>query len=102
MERCFGKGVDEEEIEDSRPVVYAFGYMLVASRREQIRERTGVFGAQFEIGGSIFPAPIAEIPDEMLDAWDAYAAVTADFPLAASRLNDLLWVRRHGEPVATP
>ncbi len=96
-ERCFRDGLGDDEIEDSRPVVYAFGYMLVASRREQIRERTGVFGAQFEIGGSIFPAPLAEIPDEMLEVWAAYADATNDFPLAASRLNDLLWVRRHGE-----
>lgn len=96
-ERCFREGLDDDEIEDSRPVVYAFGYMLVASRREQIRERAGVFGAQFEIGGTIFPAPLADIPDEMLEVWAAYAKAMNEFPLAASRLNDLLWVRRHGE-----
>lgn len=97
VERCFREGLDDDEIEDSRPVVFAFGYMLVASRREQIRERAGVFGAQFEIGGNIFPTPLAEVSDEMLDVWAAYAEATTEFPLAAGRLNDLLWVRRHGE-----
>jgi hypothetical protein len=48
-------------------------------------------------GGSVFPAPLAEIEEEMLDLWGVYADATGDLPLAASRLNDLLWVRRHGE-----
>lgn len=100
VESCFRKGIDadnEEEVDDARPLVFAFGYMLVASRREQTRERAGVFGAQFEMGGQIFPAPLESIEDDMLSLWEAYAQGTEDFPLAASRLNDLLWVRRFGE-----
>lgn len=96
VERCFREGLPDDEIEDSRPIVYAFGYMLIASRRDELREREGVFGPQFQIGDSIFPAPLAEISEPDLDLWSELAAATAEFPVAASRLNDLLWVRRHG------
>ena len=97
IERCFREGLgDEEDVQDARPIVWAFGYMLVAGRREELRERVGVFGAQWKMGGSVFPPPLAEIEEDMLDLWGLYADGTADLPLAASRLNDLLWVRRHG------
>lgn len=97
IERCFREGLGDEEVEDASPIVLAFGYMLVASRREELRERVGVFGSQFELGNQIFPKPLAEIDDDMLDLWASYADATQGFALAASRLNDLLWVRRHGE-----
>jgi hypothetical protein len=98
VERCFREGLrGNEDVEDARPIVWAFGYMLVAGRREELRERVGVFGAQWEMGGSVFPAPLVEMGEDMLDVWAAYADATSDLPLAASRLNDLLWVRRHGE-----
>lgn len=96
VERCFREGVEEEGVDDARPVVFAFGYMLVASRREEIRERAGVFGAQWQIGGSVFPAPLIDVSDDMLQVWAEYADATKEHPVAASRLNDLLWVRRYG------
>jgi hypothetical protein len=97
VERCFREGLPDDQVEESPPIVFAFGYMLIASRRDELREREGVFGPQFQIGGSVFPPPLAEISNPDLDLWDELAAATADFPVAASRLNDLLWVRRHGE-----
>lgn len=100
VESSFRKGIDTEnegDVEDARPIVQAFGYMLVASRREEIRERAGVFGAQIEMGGQVFPTPLKDIDEDTLAIWAAYVAETNAFPLAASRLNDLLWVRRHGE-----
>lgn len=100
VERRFRERVDEEkqeEVEDATPLVVAFAYMLVASRRDESRERYGVFGAQWEMGGRIFPVPLPDVSDDMLDLWVAYADATHDFPLAASRLNDLLWVRRYGD-----
>lgn len=100
VESCFRKGIDEENteaVDDARPIVFAFGYMLVASRREAIRERAGVFGSQIEMGGVVFPAPLGNIDEDVLSIWSAYAEETKDLPLAASRLNDLLWVRRFGE-----
>jgi hypothetical protein len=97
VERCFREGLGDDEVEDASPIVFAFGYMLVASRREELRDRVGVFGAQFELEGRIFPKPLAEIDDDTLDLWEKYADTTGAYPLAASRLNDLLWVRRHGE-----
>lgn len=101
VESCFRKKIDtdnDEDVEDARPIVQAFGYMFVASRREEIRERAGVFGAQFEMGGQVFPTPLRDIDEDTVAIWAVYAAETKAFPLAGSRLNDLLWVRRHGEP----
>src|SRR5665811_546802 len=101
VESCFRKKIDTdngEDVEDARPIVQAFGYMLVASRREEIRERAGVFGAQFEMSGQVFPTPLKDIDEDTVAIWAVYAAETKAFPLAGSRLNDLLWVRRHGEP----
>lgn len=97
VECCFREGLGDDEVEDASPIVFAFGYMLVASRREELRDRVGVFGAQVELEGRIFPKPLAEIEDDTLDLWEQYADATQTYPLAASRFNDLLWVRRHGE-----
>lgn len=97
IERCFREPVADDEIDDARPIVFAFGYMLVTDRKEQLQEHSGIFAPQFVIQGAIFPAPLSEIPEEMLPLWAAYAEVTNDLPLAASRFNDLLWVRRYGE-----
>lgn len=106
VQDCFQKHVEDSDVEDGRPVVYAFGYMLVASRREDARERSGVFApAIVWENGASFPAPMEEIPEEMLPVWAEYAQAVGDHPLAASRLNDLLWVKRYGgRPVdhATP
>jgi hypothetical protein len=97
VERCFREMVDDEEVEDAKPLVWAFGYMLVGRRREEPRERSGVFAPRFEIGSSIFPPPLAEIPEQVPRLWSAYAETLDWHPLAASRLHDLLWVLRHGQ-----
>jgi hypothetical protein len=100
IESCFRKSIDEEKsevVEDAKPLVWAFGYMLVASRREETRERYGVFGAAWEIEGSIFPPRLAELPDEVLEIWGTYADALTGSPFAASRLNDLRWVRKFGD-----
>jgi Domain of unknown function (DUF4209) len=99
VERCFRESIDQEdqgEVDAARPVVHAFGYMLVASRRDELRERVGVYGAQWEMDGRIFPPRLDEADDETLGLWEAYAKATNDFPLASSRLCDLLWVRQYG------
>jgi len=104
VESCFRKNIDEDDpdvVEDARPVVWAFGYMLVASRREETRERYGVFGAAWEIEGSIFPPPLTELPDEVLEIWVKYADALKGSPFAISRLNDLLWVRKFGDDKVT-
>jgi hypothetical protein len=103
VESCFRKSIDEEDsdvVEDARPLVWAFGYMLVTSRREEARERYGVFGAAWEIDGSIFPPPLTELPDEALELWIEYGDALKASPLAASRLNDLLWVRKYSDEKA--
>jgi hypothetical protein len=55
--------------------------MLVASRREEIRERAGVFGAQIEMGGQVFPTPLKDIEEDTLAIWAVYAEETKEFPL---------------------
>jgi hypothetical protein len=98
VERCFQEHIDDDDIEDARPVVYAFGYMLVGARRDELRDRRGIFAPRIEWdNGAAFPAPLDEIPGEMLAVWASYRESTADDPVAGSRLNDLLWVRRFGD-----
>jgi hypothetical protein len=97
VERCFRDTVADEEVEDAKPLVWAFGYMLVGRRREEPRERSGVFAPQLEMGGSIFPPRLADVPEESPSLWSAYSDELDGHPLAASRLHDLLWVLRHGD-----
>lgn len=98
VERCFREALDEDAGEDARPVVWAFGYMLVGRRKEEPRERSGVFAPMivWENGAS-FPPPLAEIEDDAAPIWADYAKATEDYPLAASRFHDLLWVVRFGD-----
>ena len=51
-------------------------------------------------GGNVFPQPLGDVSDEMLDIWKLYAEATQDYPVAASRLHDLLWVRRYGDRIS--
>ena len=97
VERCFRETVDDEEVEDAKPLVWAFGYMLVGRRREEPRERSGVFAPQLEMDGTIFPPRLREIPEETPSLWATYAESLDSHALAASRLHDLLWILRHGE-----
>lgn len=98
VERCFREELDDDADEDARPVVWAFGYMLVGRRREEPRERSGIFAPMivWENGAS-FPPPLDTVGNEVAPVWAQYAEGTASFPLAASRLHDLLWVLGFGE-----
>lgn len=98
VERCFREALGEDAGEDARPVVWAFGYMLVGRRREEPRERSGVFAPMIEWeNGASFPPPLAEIEEAVAPIWADYAKATEDYPLAASRFHDLLWVVRFGD-----
>lgn len=98
VERCFREALDEDAGEDARPVVWAFGYMLVGRRREEPRERSGVFAPMIVLeNGASFPPPLAEIESDAAPIWADYAKATQDYPLAASRFHDLLWVVRFGD-----
>jgi hypothetical protein len=98
VESCLRQHVADDEIEDGRPLVYAFAYMLTTARSEDRRNGSVVFAPQAEwANGGSFPEPLEGISDEMLGLWQQYADALADDPIAASRLGDLLWVRRHGE-----
>lgn len=96
VDRCFRQKVDDEDIEDAKPLVWAFSYMLTGRRRPELQERSGVFAPQFEFASSVFPPRLAEIPDETPAVWAAYVEKLDWHPLAASRLHDLLWILRHG------
>lgn len=97
VERCFREKVADEEVEDAKALVWAFAYMLVGRRREEPRERSGVFAPQWEMGGQTFPPPFEELPEEVMPLLALYAPELDSDPLAASRLHDLLWVAREGE-----
>ena len=98
VERRFNADVTDEELDDARPVVYAFGYMLVGPDSDSQRAQYGAFAPRLSWGeGGHFPEPLADLPDDYLPIWNDYALATDVDPVAASRLHDLLWVRRHGE-----
>ncbi|MEA2396101.1 MAG: hypothetical protein QOJ82_3992 [Solirubrobacteraceae bacterium] len=98
VERRFNADVTDDELDDARPVVYAFGYMLVAPESDSQRANYGVFAPRLSWGeGGHVPEPLGDLADEYLPIWNDYALATGDDPVAASRLRDLLWVRRHGE-----
>lgn len=98
VERCFREGLGSDEDDDARAVVWAFGYMLVGGRREEARERSGVFAPIIVLtDGSSFPPPLAAVQDDAAPVWAAYAEALDDHPLGASRLRDLLWVARFGD-----
>lgn len=98
VERCFRESLDQNDDVDARPLVWAFGYMLVADRREDARERSGVFAPiiEWEDGGC-FPPRLDAVKAEAAPIWAEYADALDDSPLAASRLRDLLWVSRFGD-----
>jgi hypothetical protein len=99
VERCFHPHVADDQVDDGRPVVYAFGYMLVEASRGEKRDRLGIFAPRITWdNGAAFPAPLHEISDDMLAVWEEYAVALGDSAVATSRLRDLLWVRRFGDP----
>jgi hypothetical protein len=95
--RRFQSTVDDSEIDDARPFVFAFGYSLIESRSEERRQASGgPFGAASRMNGWQFPPPLDTIDEPTLESWSEYAD-TSDHPVALSRLHDLLWERRHGK-----
>ena len=79
------------------PFVFAFLYYYVEPERQDIRDRRGPFAPIWEgADGSVFPPPLESLPEEMVASW-ANVYSTALPPIIASRLADLLWVRRYSE-----
>jgi hypothetical protein len=89
--------VADDEIEEARPFVFAFGYSLIEPRSDERRQVAGApFGAAMAWDGMQFPPPLVELDEDILSVWARYAETTDD-PVALSRLHDLLWERRYGE-----
>ncbi|HZH15429.1 MAG TPA: DUF4209 domain-containing protein [Archangium sp.] len=85
-----------EKPSDEDPVwaaIWAFDYMLLNSRSAEKRERWGDFAPAIEIQGRVHPPPLKTLPDKVVATWAALADRLTD-PVAASRLNDLLWVKK--------
>ncbi len=80
--------------EQYRPLVFAFGYMLVHD--EERRSEEGPFAPMIVTDQGQFPPPLADVVTADVDAWIA-AAGALDDPIASSRLEDLLWERRIGD-----
>jgi hypothetical protein len=82
---------DEDPI---RALQAALEYHLVIEQEN--RRGYGPFGPMMEMGGTIHPAPLAEMRSDAVDLW-ARAAPLAAVPLVQARFADLLWERRYGD-----
>lgn len=97
VERRLREMTPAEEVLEARPLVWAFGYMLIEPRSEEKRQVAGSpFGPMIAWENAQFPPRVEDIEPNTLDAWEQYAGVTTD-PVALARFHDLLWVRRHGD-----
>lgn len=83
--------------EEAKPFVFAFGYMDVPGRRDELRATAGgPFAPAMEMNGMSFPPP-----------WEKFGKseqlAIADYidpdksAVARARLNDILWEKRHGD-----
>ena len=76
------------------PVIWALEYDFVERDEADRRGLWGPWAPWFEGNGTTHPPPLASIPDEQIEVWSRIAGEVDDIPLLASRLHDLLWVRR--------
>jgi Domain of unknown function (DUF4209) len=85
-----GKPSEEDSI---WAAIWAFDYMLINVWSAEQRERWGDFAPVMEMQGRVHPPPLKAVPQDVVAQWAALADRLTD-PVAASRLNDLLWVRK--------
>jgi hypothetical protein len=77
-----------------RPLIFAFGYVLLEQSREERRVQAGgPFGAATSDRNWQFPPPLAKVEDRDIAVWQEAAGLLRD-PVSAARLHDLLWERR--------
>ena len=86
--------IGEENEEILRPLVFAFGYMLLHD--DERRRDEGPFAPAIVTDRGQYPPDLGQIDAGDIDAWRR-AADGTDAPVIASRLRDLLWVAREGE-----
>lgn len=55
-----------------------------------------IYAPMVEMDGTSHPEPVGEATDDTLSAWADALELLAVYPLAVSRLADLLWLRRFG------
>lgn len=55
-----------------------------------------IYAPLVEMGGTSHPEPVGEATDDTLSAWADALEFLVEYPLAVSRLADLLWLRRFG------
>ena len=60
------------------------------------RDERGPFGPMMEFGDRVYPMPLAELPDDVLEVW-AQAAPLCPLGAVGARYADLLWERRFGD-----
>lgn len=97
VSRLIREGTTEGEEEVSRPFVFAFGYMDVAGRKDELRASVGgPFGPMIEMNGMSFPPPLSELEAANLPPLAEYLE-DDKAAVARARLADLLWVKRYGD-----
>lgn len=60
------------------------------------RDERGPFGPMMEFGDHVYPMPLTEIPDEVLEIWER-AISASPLSTVGARYADLLWERRFGD-----
>ncbi len=89
--------VTEANKGDLEPFIIALGYHFIGHDEEEARARSeDAFGAAIEFDNRRFPPLLKSLPSTILERWDA-AVTESEHPALLARLNDLLWVTRHGE-----
>lgn len=93
-EHQIAEAIVGDQRDDTNRQRLADAFRFHARDDHKSRERFGPM-VTFEGGGSM-PAPLAEIPDETCQLWEA-VLVHAEHPRVAARLHDLLFERRWGD-----
>ena len=85
----------EFEGDDPKPalvvaIIQALDYHPSSQDAEDRRSQWGVYGPMIETDTGVYPVPLADTTDEVIEAWTEMASSLSS-PAVKARLNDLLW-----------
>jgi len=97
VELTLSKGLAEEERDESRALVFAFGYRLLVPRSDDGRAVYGcAFAPMIEAGPDVtFPPRLETLPEEVVAELEEWIEIV-DSTIVQSRIHDLLWELRRG------
>jgi hypothetical protein len=91
------KDASEDDQELLARLEWAFDYDLAEREEEERRSTWGPWAPMIETQQGAYPPALTGVAIDTLGLWAEAADDLRDLPLAASRLNDLLWERRYGD-----